>query len=221
MKTIGKTTAVLVLTLILGATATAQDYKSQKDKDPEVVASEMTARLDKALDLSDNQEAEIQGIIIKSVQEGKELHKELNESSREEHKARMDEHRKATDEKIMAVLNDEQQMKFEKLNQEKEQRRAEHEAIQKLPPDEAAEKMIGKLDEQVGLSADQKKDLEPLLTEHVSQMRELKDSEMSKEEKRQRSNELRREMDAQFKKVLTEEQYKKHKENRPPKHGHH
>jgi Spy/CpxP family protein refolding chaperone len=221
MKTIGKTTAVLVLTLILGATATAQDYKSQKDKDPEVVARDMTARLDKALDLSDNQEAQIQGIILKSVQEGKELHKELKATSREEHKARMDEHRKKSEMEIAEVLNDQQRMKFDKLKAEREQKRAEHEAIQELPPDQAAKKMIGKLDEQVGLSAEQKKILEPQLTEHLAQMRELKDSEMSKEEKRERSKELSREMDAQLKEVLTDEQYEEHKKNRPPKHGHH
>lgn len=221
MKTIGKTTSAIVLAITLGATAMAQDYQSKRDKDPETVAREMTERLDKALDLSDIQKDEIQGIIFSSVQEGKELHEQLKETSREEHKAQMEEHRKAAEREIAAVLNDEQKVKFEKIKSEREQRKAEHEAIQELPPDQAAEKMISKLDEQVGLSTEQKKKLEPRLTEHLAQMRELKESEMSKEEKRKKSVELKNEMDAFLKSVLSEEQYEQHKENRPQKHHHH
>lgn len=119
-------TVLVALVLTLFATGVnAQQSRDRKMLSPEKIAEQRTDKMDKELNLTDEQESKIYAINLKYAQQNLEqreaMKQQREEGCEEETKTRpdrkemqqkMDEQQQAQTSEVMAVLDDEQKVKY-------------------------------------------------------------------------------------------------------------
>ncbi|WP_297092323.1 hypothetical protein [uncultured Draconibacterium sp.] len=120
-----KKLVVLLAVVLLGTTfAMAQNREGQRNMNPEEMAKKRTEELKKELKLDRVQTDKMEKFLTASNKEMMELRKELqNEEDRFKIRDKMNEFRKTQDEGIKKILKPEQVEKYEKLMQERQERR--------------------------------------------------------------------------------------------------
>ena len=132
-----KTPILLTLLVVLGAGAfdlAAQDRRGDDFwRHGPPGATEQLARLERALDLSDEQALELLDVLQQAEAERADLHARAMEQLRPEICAQQSE----TEARILAVLNDEQAETFRALKEQREQRLADRQGRGRgpQPPD--------------------------------------------------------------------------------------
>ncbi|MBN3581423.1 DUF4890 domain-containing protein [Algoriphagus aestuarii] len=118
-------TIAMLLVLLTGITAMAQDTKTKERPTPEERAQKQTEMMAKQLELSEDQKAQILAINLENAKkrEGEmEARKAEMDARREEMKA-LREEMKSQDEAIKEVLTEEQRAKWEEIKQSQKDRR--------------------------------------------------------------------------------------------------
>ena len=91
----------------------------------------------KALNLSDEQAAQIQQIHQQNMQQMQALHQDTSMSKEDRHSKMMD-LRKSEHDQVRAVLNDEQKEKFDKMREKREEKRQDRKHKPEIPDAQAA-----------------------------------------------------------------------------------
>lgn len=124
-KTMKKLTIALMLVLMAGAAAFAQEAKTKERPTPEERAQKQTEMMAKQLELSEAQKAEILAINLENAKK-REAEMEAKRAEMDARRAEMSARReemKAQDEAIKKVLTEEQRAKWEELKESQRHRR--------------------------------------------------------------------------------------------------
>jgi periplasmic protein CpxP/Spy len=118
-------TFAMLLVLMTGITAFAQDMRTKERHSPEERAQKQTEMMAKQLELSEDQKAKILAINLEGAKkrEAEMAAKKAEMDARREEMKAMREEMKSQDEAIKEVLTEEQRAKWEELKQSQRDRR--------------------------------------------------------------------------------------------------
>lgn len=196
-----KKNVMLVIALLITSIAFAQtNHKGQRVG--------QTERMKEVLSLSDEQYATVKSVDKKYAEKFKELRQE-KATARENYRKLHEEHQA----EINKVLTEAQQQSWKEY---RAQQRAEH----KKAFEDRRQKRASEFKSTLNLSDEQINKLKDTNKKFGEQRRELmKDSSLSKEEKKAKFKSLFGEHEAAIKEILTPEQYEKWKSERKSHHG--
>lgn len=201
---------VLLLGISLSFASLAQEGQ---EKTAEERATQMTERLDSQVKLSAEQKQSIEKINLQHINDMRTV-KSNAELDDEAKKARMHDLRKNYKENVGNVLTVEQR----NLLKEQREARKEH---NKHTPEERAKFKSERLKEELGLTEDQRAEVEALSIRQLNAAADIRKNEtLNDEQKKEQLQALRKSHKEELKTILNEEQLKKLKEMKAEKKDH-
>jgi len=194
-------------------------FAQAQDRSPEARATSKVEKLDKKLDLSEEQKAQIQELFVEQSHKGKVDGKKLRSMSKEERTAFIQERksqRAAFNKQLESLLTTEQLATYRAGKEErkgKKKGKGKGKNFKKGKKDSGAmiQKKLNKLDESLQLSPEQKAEVKTLMTEQHSARIGKKAKKDWTPENRAANKEARKtakaDFDAKMKSILTTEQY--------------
>ena len=184
----------------------------------EIIIEHRVSKMDEALDLSDEQEKQLATILTEEATE--RLANRSEKGKRRGLRAEARSHREEVRAKIEAILDADQQVKFSELAEARKatfrERFAERRARKKKGGGdfsaERHERRLNHLEEVLELTAEQRLAVEKIFDDAAPQIEQLRDSEQSRDERREAMQAHREETSAKIEALLSEEQQVKFQE---------
>ncbi len=184
-----------------------------------IMIEHRVSKMDEALNLSSEQEKQLAAILTEEATERIAQRDDESLNRREKRRA-FREHREAYRDKIIFILDSEQQETFNELAEQRKaefrQRFAKRKAGKKRGGPEARaerqEQRLNHMEEALGLTAEQRTQLEAIFEEARPQMEQLRESDQTREERRSAVQAHRQVVSQKIEGMLTEEQKVKFQE---------
>jgi len=155
-------------------------------------------RIIEELDLTEDQQASVEAIMKKHHDAFRESNDPKSMTRQERRQAR-EQMREAMWEEIKTVLTEEQIAKVE-------ERKAERERLRDATPEERVEHRVERLTELLTLSIEQQDQIRTIFLSHMGEFEAIRDSDMSRDERRETMQALGATVHEEIKAVLTPEQ---------------
>jgi len=194
-------------------------FAQAQDRSPETRAASKVEKLDKKLNLSEEQKAQIQELFVEQSNKGKVDGKKLRSMNKEERKAFIQERkdqRAAFNRELESLLTTEQLATYQGIKKERKgnkKGRGKGKGYKKGKKDSGAmiQKKVDKLEESLQLSTEQKEQIKTVMTEQHSTRIGKKAKKDWTPEDRAANKETRKaakaDFDAKMKNILSAEQY--------------
>lgn len=200
---------VLAAFVLVSGAFYAQGKAEKPTKTPEEHAQHLTDKMTEKLALTSDQQAKIKAINLAHAQKAEQLHQDSTLTREQMHTQH-----KATKDALMAeyktVLTDEQYKQLEAWHDEKQEHRADakHEEHEKPTAEEKAKQMTDHMTKKLSLNSDQQTKIAALHLAYAQKHEKImNDAAVTKEDKKAQLESGKTSLMADYKAVLTTEQY--------------